>query len=67
MSSATMPGWSFRANDYRSFLNFRDRAFCLQHAFEVAARCRLQCIVLLHPDGTEEVVTRDEYESTRTN
>lgn len=54
--------WTFRCNDYKSFLNFRTRADCLRHAFDVALRSRLRRIILIHPDGEEEVVTRDDYD-----
>ncbi len=62
MSSSTTPGWTFKANDFKSFLKFRDRTSCEMNAFEVAAAQRLPSIILIHPDGTEEVVTRDDYD-----
>lgn len=71
MSSASTPAalhphWSYKTTRYKSFLNFRSRADCLRHAFDVAAATKLKGpITLIHPDGTEEVVTRDDYERNR--
>jgi hypothetical protein len=58
------PGWTFTRNDYRSFLNFRDRGSCLLHAFDRALQGQFSVIILIHPDGTEERVTREQYEAS---
>jgi len=62
-SSASTPGWSFETNDYRSLLNFRDRADCVRHAFDAALAVRLSRITLIHPDGTQETVTRGDFDN----
>lgn len=66
MSSASTPGWTFHTPRYRCMLNFRTRADCVRHAFETASG-RLKNITLIHPDGTEERVSREEYDANRTN